>query len=65
MLYIYLLNYRPENLWDYHEKIQTSNMLNKNIIWCRWDADTKELKINFDKELSADDKQILDNLVGS
>jgi hypothetical protein len=51
------------NLDGIHSDVVISEMINKYILWCRWDQDIEELKIEFDTTLSSSDKNLLDNIV--
>ena len=63
MIYKYKKSASP-NLDSVHYNIFISNMENKNLVFCRWDSDIETLSIEWSVELSFDDKQILDLLIG-
>ena len=46
-----------------HYDVMNSEMNDKDIDCCRWDEDESELKLWFDNSLSAEDKDILDNII--
>ena len=48
-----------------HDDVATSEMTDKNIVYCRWDEDTEILKVVWTDTLSAGDKTILDGIVTS
>ena len=43
--------------------VSQSAMANKNIGLCKWSAGDETLRVNFDTELSAGDKTLLDGIV--
>lgn len=46
-----------------HYEVSISLMTDKGILWARWDEATLTLHIEFENELSSEDKTILDNIV--
>lgn len=65
MDYLYQDKAEEPNLDGIHTGIASSDMTDKSIKYCRWDADIKELKVVFESALSTDDKAILDGIVES
>jgi len=65
MTYIYDNISIEPNTDKIHINIIVSDMINKNILFCIWESETKKLKIEFDNELIGSDKMIVDNIVFS
>lgn len=56
-------NTEENSISGIHYDIENSEMTNKSINWCEWNEDTEKLTINYNEELSQDDKDILDTIV--
>lgn len=63
MEYLYENKTISLDLEQIHIEVTNSIMEDKSIEWCRWDEDTKILKIVFSNELSSSDKNKLDLII--
>lgn len=62
MIYEYIKNNLP-NLEKIETEIRFSDMIDKNILYSRWDEELDILKIEFINQLSNFDKKILDTII--
>jgi len=66
MTYIYIVdNSSPDLDTIQFTDVPASLMINQNILWCRWDQDIITLCIEWNGELSSEDKTILDIIVAN
>lgn len=63
MTYYYTKEDQSPDLWAVHEAVALSEMTNKDIAYCRYDEDTKLLKVIFTSSLSIEDETILDRII--
>lgn len=63
MIYYYDWNKPEVDLAIIHDLVNVSILCNKVIQWCRWDEDELKLQVSFLDELTAPEKEILDNLI--
>jgi hypothetical protein len=65
MIYYYNNIQNHSSLSTLHSLILNSAMSNKEIDYCRWDAESTRLQIVWKSYLLSSDKSILDNIVSS